>query len=390
MLTRDDGDFIQRALELAERGEGHTRPNPPVGAVIVRTGKIVGEGWHKRCGGDHAEVAAIKDAASPLQGSTLYVTLEPCSKPGCVGACTDAIIAAGIKKVVYLVPDPNPKNRGKAKRVLSRHGIECVKVCRQTCEEKAWDYCLGLKPLVEWGSRMIAPFAKHVTTRLPFVTVKLAMSLDGKICDDYGNAKWISSARSRRSVGWERARVDAIMVGAETVRKDNPSLLSHNKRNDDLVRVVVTRSGKLPKNARIFTDGAPNETLVFKIGEAYPPGEASCEAGAMRGASRRFNKDGSLSAKSGGTPLPRCKDLRDVLRQLGKAGVMHVLCEGGLKLARSLADAGLVDRWISITAPIVIGSRHLKDATRLCHYEGGMSDPDAGDCEERYERCSLA
>ena len=361
MLTRDDAAFIQRALELAERGEGYTRPNPPVGAVVVKNGKIIGEGWHKRCGGDHAEVAAIKDALRKLKHSktqtlkncTIYVTLEPCSKPGRVGACTDAIIAAGIKRVVYLVPDPNPKNRGKAKRALAKQGVECVKASRQTCEENAWDYCLGLKPLVEWGGRMIAPFAKHVTTGLPFVTVKLAMSLDGKMCDDWGNAKWISSARSRKSVGWERARVDAIMVGAETVRKDNPSLLSHNKRNDDLIRVVVTRSGKLPKDAQIFTDGAPNETRVFRVGRDV-------------------------------------KDLKDVLRQLGKSGVMHVLCEGGLNLARSLADAGLVDRWISITAPIVIGSRHLKDATHLCHYEGGMSDPDAGDCEERYERCSLA
>ena len=333
MLTRDDGDFIQRALELAERGEGHTRPNPPVGAVIVKNGKIVGEGWHKRCGGDHAEVAAIKDAlkgsgretASPLRGATIYVTLEPCSKPGRVGACTDAIIAAGIKRVVYLVPDPNPKTRGKARRALAKHGVECVKVCRQTCEEKAWDYCLGLMPLVEWGSRMIAPFAKHVTTGLPFVTVKLAMSLDGKICDDWGNAKWISHKGSRWLAGWERARVDAIMVGAETVRKDNPSLLSHNKRNDDLIRVVVTRSGKLPKNAQIFTDGAPNETRVFKVG-----------------------KD--------------AKDLKDVLRQLGKMGVMHVLCEGGLKLARSLADAGLVDEWITVLAPKVIGSRRIGKA----------------------------
>ena len=382
-LETADTNFLWRALALAERGEGHTRPNPPVGAVIVKDNKIVGEGWHKRCGGDHAEVAAIKDALlnlAPLQprnlkNCTLYVTLEPCSKPGRVGACTDAIIAAEIKKVVYAVPDPNPKNRGKAKRALAKHGIECVKASRSACDPVEWDACGGLKSLIKSAGRMIAPFAKHVTTGLPFVTVKLAMSLDGKICDDWGNAKWISSARSRKSVGWERARVDAIMVGAETVRKDNPSLLSHNKRHDDLIRVVVTRSGKLPKSSQVFTDGAPNETFVFKVGEA---------------ASRRFNKDGSLFTRSGETPLPRCKDIKDVLRRLGKMGVMHVLCEGGLSLARSLADAGLVDRWISITAPIIIGSRHLKDAMRLCHYEGGMPDPFAGDCEERYERCSRA
>ena len=345
MLGDSDADFLMRALQLAEKGEGHTRPNPPVGAVIVKDGKIIGEGWHKRAGGDHAEVAAIKDALRHLKRSstqtlkncTIYVTLEPCSKPGRVGACTDAIIAAGIKKVVYLVPDPNPKNRGKAKRALAKHGIECVRVCRPACDPKVWDSCGGMRSLLKWGTRMIAPFAKHVATGLPFVTVKLAMSLDGKICDNWGDAKWISSARSRRSVGWERARVDAIMVGAETVRKDNPSLLAHNKCHDDLIRVVVTRSGKLPENAQIFTDGAPNETRVFRVGRAISGSKVPTDA----------------------------KDLKDVLRRLGKAGVMHVLCEGGLQLARSLADAGLVDEWITVLAPKVIGSRRIRKAVSI-------------------------
>ncbi len=330
MLKAADTNFLWRALELAGRGAGHTRPNPPVGAVIVKNGKIVGEGWHKRCGDNHAEVAAIKnaagklngrfltsgeDAASLLRGSTLYVTLEPCSKPGRVGACTDAIIAAGIKRVVYAVPDPNPTNRGRAKRVLAKQDVKCV------CYAEEWPKSL----VVQQARRTIAPFAKHVLTGLPYVTVKIAMSLDGKICDDFGNARWISSEKSRQMTGRLREKVDAIMVGAETVRKDNPSLLSHNKRNDDLIRVVVTRSGKLPKNAQIFTDGAPNATRVFRVG-----------------------KD--------------AKDLKDVLRQLGKTGVMHVLCEGGLKLARSLADAGLVDEWMTVLAPKVIGSRSVDNA----------------------------
>ena len=323
MLTRDDAAFIQRALELAERGEGHTRPNPPVGAVIVKNGKIIGEGWHKRCGGDHAEVAAIKDAlkkkgdaASPLKGASLYVTLEPCSKPGRVGACTDAIVAAGIKKVIYAVPDPNPKNRGKAKRALAKQDIVCE--------------CVSDRTVRVLADRLIAPFAKHVTTGLPYVTVKIAMSLDGKICDDYGDARWISSAESRKTTGRLREKVDAIMVGAETVRKDNPSLLSHGKRNDDLIRVVVTRSGKLPKNAQIFTDGAPNRTLVFNT-ETRRHGEG----------------------------------IRGALRELGKMGAMHILCEGGLQLARSLADAGLVDEWITVLAPKVIGSRRIGQAVSI-------------------------
>ena len=329
MLTRDDATFIRRALELAKRGEGHTRPNPPVGAVIVKNGKVIGEGWHKRAGGDHAEVAAIKDAlkkrncraltsgedaASPLRGATIYVTLEPCSKPGRVGACTDAIIAAGIKRVVYAVADPNPKNRGKAKRALTRHGIACERADAKL-------------DVVHQCEELIREFKKHVTTGMPFVTVKLAMSLDGKICDDRGNARWISCEASRKLTGRMREVVDAIMVGAETVRKDNPSLLSHGKRNDDLIRIVVTRSGKLPKNAQIFSDGAPNLTKVFRVG-----------------------KD--------------AKDLKDVLRQLGRMGVMHVLCEGGLNLARSLADAGLVDEWITVLAPVVIGNRAIEKAVR--------------------------
>ena len=350
-----DADFLKRALELARRGEGHTRPNPPVGAVIVKNGKIIGEGWHRRCGGDHAEVAAIKDAlnrsgqetASPLRGAAIYVTLEPCSKPGRVGACTDAIIAAGIKKVIYAVPDPNPKNRGRAKLVLARHGIECVNAgarrlrpAVQSVHGAGPSRPRETKPLIASAERLIAPFAKHVTTGLPYVTVKLAMSLDGKICDDYGNARWISSAKSRQMTGRLREKVDAIMVGAETIRRDDPSLLSHGKRNDDLIRVVVTRSGKLPKNAQIFTDGAPNETRVFRVCRVISVAKVPADS-----------KDPIVA-----------KDLKDVLRQLGKMGVMHVFCEGGLKLARSLADAGLVDEWITVLAPKVIGSRRIGKA----------------------------
>lgn len=321
-------DFLLRAIELAKKGRGHTRPNPSVGAVIVKSGKIIGEGWHKRCGGDHAEVAAIKDAlrklkrsnAQTLKHCTLYVTLEPCSRPGRVGACTDAIIAAGIKRVVYGSVDPNPVNRGRAKRVLAKEGI----ACEQIDSEKTVRVC----------DYQIRGFRKHVTTGMPYVTVKIAMSLDGKICDDYGNARWVSSAKSRKETGWMREWVDAIMVGAETVRKDNPSLLSHGKRNDDLIRVVVTRSGRLPKNAQIFTDGASNETRVFRVGRV-------------------------TSGAKGPKDSVVAKDIKDVLRQLGRSGVTHVLCEGGLKLARSLAEAGLVDEWITVLAPKVIGSRRI-------------------------------
>ena len=299
------------AAEEAAKGLGHTRPNPAVGAVIVKGGKILGKGYHHQCGCDHAEVDAIKNARRrkhDTTGATIYVTLEPCSKPGRVGACTDAIVAAGLARVVYAVADPNPTNRGKAKRALAKHGIACERI---SSKSYAAYEC----------AKLIRAFRKHVTTGLPYVTVKLAMSLDGRICDDYGDARWISSEAARKHTGSLRERVDAIMVGGETVRQDNPSLLSHGKRNDDLVRVIVSRSGQLPKKAQVFTDGAPNKTLVFG-------------------------------------------DAKKALVELGKAGLTHVLCEGGMKLAVSLVEAGLVDEWITVLSPVVIGKRQIAKAVR--------------------------
>lgn len=333
MKTVTDDDYMRLALELARRGEGHTRPNPPVGAVIVRKGKVIGRGWHRRCGGDHAEVAAIKNCRETTRGATIYVTLEPCSKPGRVGACTDAIAAAGITQVVYAEVDPNPKNRGRAARVLKKHGIDCVRWRSQSP-----DLAAELHDL-------IAPFRKHVTEGLPYVTVKLAMSLDGRICDRRGDAKWISSSAARQATGKYRERVDAILVGAETVRRDNPSLLSHGRRNDDLVRVIVTHSGDLPENAQVFTDGR-NETWVFQL----------CAAG-----------DADNAA-----------ELREVLRALAERGVMHVLCEGGLKLATALAEAGLVDEWLTVLSPCVIGTRPMSE--KLTAEWKSSTVTSAGDC----------
>ena len=306
-----------RALELARKGCGHTRPNPPVGAVLVCDGEVVGEGFHAKAGSDHAEVAAIKDARAVLGAerakavfprSTLYVSLEPCSKPGRVGACTDVLAAAGIPHVVYAAEDPNPTNAGRAHDVLAEKGILC-------------ESYRGDPAVTDLAQALLMPFAHHVRTGLPFVTVKIAMSLDGRICDDSGKARWISSEEARQKTGTMRAEVDAILVGAETVRRDNPSLLCHTTRNDDLLRVVVSRSGNLPKDAQVFTDGQ-NETLVFD-------------------------------------------DAAEAIRALGRRGCLHVLCEGGLKLATSLAEAGLVDEWLTVLSPCVIGSRPVGEAIRF-------------------------
>ena len=307
-----DDFFMARAIELAMKGKGHTRPNPAVGAVIVKGGRIIGEGWHKRAGGDHAEVAAIKNAlengATTLEGATIYVTLEPCSRPGRVGACTDAIKAAGLSEAVYAVSDPNPVNADRAAKVLLASGVKCRKA---SCSIA----------IIAEAEELVADFTKHVTTGMPYVTVKIAMTLDGKICDFKGDAKWISSADARRRTGVLRERVDAIMVGAHTVRMDNPSLLSHGAENPDLIRVVVSRSGDLPRDAQIFTDGK-NRTLVFD-------------------------------------------DARGALEELGKMGVTSVLCEGGFELASYLALEGLVDRWIAVLTPKVIGKKPIGEAVTL-------------------------
>lgn len=314
---------MARAWALALKSCGHTRPNPPVGAVVVQDGRIVGEGRHRRCGGDHAEAAALKDAARRFPGidfhtaapATVYCTLEPCSKPGRVGACCDALIAAGVKRVVWACPDPNPTNRGRAARVLRRAGIDTAcwaqerSGARRTLARDIW-------------ATTLRPFAKHVTTGLPYVTVKLALSLDGRICDTMGQARWISGPASLRETATWRERADVVLVGAETVRRDNPSLLCHTRRNDDLWRAVVSRSGNLPQDAQIFTDAAKDRTLVYR-------------------------------------------DPVEAVRDLGARGFMSVLCEGGFGLARALADADLVDEWVSILCPLVIGERPLADARRF-------------------------
>ncbi len=301
----NDSFYMLRAIELAEESLGRTRPNPPVGAVVVKDGEITGEGRHVRCGCDHAEVAALKNCKVSPEGATVYVTLEPCSKAGRVGACSDALIAAKVGRVVWACEDPNPKNRGLSEKILQDAGIET-----QTGIEE------------EKARALIRPFAKHVTTGLPYVTVKLAMSLDGKICDNSGFAQWISNESSRRRTGKLREQVDVVMVGGETLRKDNPRLLPHGKENDDLWRVVISKSGNLPSDAQVFTDEAKDRTLVFS-------------------------------------------NPREALEELGRRGFMHVLCEGGLGLARSLAAEGLVDEWISVTAPVIIGDKPLADAMRF-------------------------
>jgi diaminohydroxyphosphoribosylaminopyrimidine deaminase/5-amino-6-(5-phosphoribosylamino)uracil reductase len=345
-FSQQDERFLQRALALARRGLGKTSPNPVVGAVLVRNGRVVSEGWHKRAGGPHAEVFALRVArgdrlsvisdrsrkSKPITSrqspvTTLYVTMEPCCTWGKTPPCTDAIIAAGVKRLVVAALDPNPKHNGRGLKVLRRAGIRVEH---------------GL--LAGETTAMNEAFNKWITTGLPFVIAKAAMSLDGKIATRTGNSKWITSKAARREAHKLRAGVDAIMVGANTVIHDNPQLtLRHGVRGKQPLRVVVDARGRTPLSAKLFNDAHRRRTLVLttKLSSARW---------------RRY-----LILRGIDVVIVKQKethvDLRAALRVLGKRNVTSVLVEGGGELLGSLFDARLVDKVMFFFAPIILGGR---------------------------------
>lgn len=315
-MTSDHEKFMRRALELAANGEGLTRPNPPVGAVIVKNGRIIAEGWHRKAGTAHAERVALAHAGAHAKGATLYVTLEPCCTFGRTPPCTDAIIAAEIKTVVAASTDPNPKHAGRGFAVLKKNGIEVV--CGICAAE---------------GDELIAPFAKWITTGMPLVTLKLGVSLDGKISDRNRNSKWITGPESRRCVQAMRRKVDAIMVGAGTVKADNPRLQPRPANGRKPWRVIVDANGDIPLKSNVLTDKFADRTII---------------AGRKRSA-------GKSAAQM--IRIPKKNPLMHLLRELGRMGILHVLCEGGGELAAGLIEEQCVDRFAFFVAPVIIGGR---------------------------------
>lgn len=290
---------MREALTLAERGRGWTQPNPCVGAVIVHGGKKLGEGWHRRAGGSHAEIEAIHDAEKKghaVKGATIYVTLEPCSTFGRTPPCTNTIIARKFKRVVVGATDPNPVHAGRAYRILKKAGVAVTRgVLRKECEEAN------------------AAFNHWVKTGLPWVVVKVAMTLDGFL--RMPKRSWLTGSAADKDVHRLRAICGAILVGAETLRTDNPQLTVRGvKCLRQPWRVVVTRSGKLPKEAKIFTDACKDRTLVFKN-----------------------------------------QNWKKVLSELGKLGVKRLLVEGGGKTIESLVKAKFVNEVWIYYAPFVSG-----------------------------------
>lgn len=322
-----DRDWMQRALALAEAARGVTSPNPWVGAVIVRDGEVVGEGCTRPVGGPHAEVVALEAARERARGATMYVTLEPCSHVGRTPPCADAVIAAGITRVVCAMIDPNPIVRGRGLDRMRAAGVE-----------------VALGVLGDEAHELIAPFVVAQYAQRPMVTLKLATSLDGRIATRTGASRWITGAGARAEVHRLREGVDAVLVGTGTLVADDPALTARPEgraaRRQPL-RVVLDRALRAPLD-RVVYDTKQAPTLVFVGCEAPSERRAVLEAAGVE-LCEVPDREGRLSLPS-------------VLRELGQRGCLEVLCEGGAALAGSLFDARLVDRVHWVTAPIVIGN----------------------------------
>jgi diaminohydroxyphosphoribosylaminopyrimidine deaminase/5-amino-6-(5-phosphoribosylamino)uracil reductase len=307
MRIRLDEKWMGMAVELAKRAGNSTRPNPRVGAVVVKGGRIVGEGFHRKAGEAHAEVEALKKAGVKAKGAKLFVTLEPCSTHGRTPPCTDRIVASGIRELIYGAGDVDRRNAGVAGRILARKKIRVVKgILQEECEKLNEDY-------------------QHWTTRKePWVILKLAMTLDGYLV--VPGRRWVTGGPARAEVQKLRSECDAILVGAETVRKDNPQLTvrkvfrhsaeCRNVGGEQPWRVVVTRSGKLPKGANLFRDRYKDRTLVYR--------------------KKKWSK---------------------VFKDLHRRGVSRLLVEGGAEVAGGLIQAGKVNEVVIYLAPILVGDR---------------------------------
>jgi diaminohydroxyphosphoribosylaminopyrimidine deaminase/5-amino-6-(5-phosphoribosylamino)uracil reductase len=317
---------MRRALRLAERARGRTAPNPMVGAVVVSGDESVSEGYHHRAGEPHAEILALRAAGERARGATLYVTLEPCCHHGRTPPCTDAVLAAGVRRVVAATLDPFPKVAGGGVATLRAAGVEVT---------------VGV--LEAEARRQNEAFRKAVTGGLPFVTLKAAMTLDGKIATVTGDSRWVTGEVARRHVHRLRDHHDAILVGIGTVRADDPLLTARLPRARDPVRVVVDARADLPLNSQIGATLATVRTLVA-VTEAAPPSrrDALAAAGAE-----------VLALPADGGRV----DLRALMEALVRRELHSVLVEGGAEIHASLLAAGLVDKVILYVAPKLIGGR---------------------------------
>jgi diaminohydroxyphosphoribosylaminopyrimidine deaminase/5-amino-6-(5-phosphoribosylamino)uracil reductase len=323
-MTSIDTKYMKHALTLAKKGLGKTNPNPAVGCVIVKNGTVIGEGWHKRAGGHHAEVHALEMAGNEACGADVYVTLEPCSHTGKTPPCSEALIRAGVIRVVAGMSDPNPLVKGGGLRALQQAGIETL--CGVLEDE-----CRAINRL----------FLKFITTGQPYVTYKCAMTLDGKIASVTGESRWISCEASRRIVHRMRADSDAVMVGVDTIIADNPQLTVRHVRGRNPLRIIVDSRLRTPESVAVLSVQMAPGTMIATT-ETNPKVHA------------RYLKSGArllvCSAKDGKV------DLHDLLNKLGNLGIHSLLLEGGSRLAGEALRQGLIDECVFFYAPKVVGS----------------------------------
>jgi diaminohydroxyphosphoribosylaminopyrimidine deaminase / 5-amino-6-(5-phosphoribosylamino)uracil reductase len=311
MFKKEDYKFIERALELAKKGQGFVSPNPCVGAVLVEKGKIIAEGWHKKAGGDHAEVMAVKSAGGKdLSKAILYVTLEPCCHFGKTPPCADLILEKKIKRVVVGMKDSFIKGKNKVEFDLLDQKSELAKKIRM----------------------MNQGFLKFVRAGLPYVTLKAGVSLDGKIASYKGDSKWITSEQSRNDAYCERSLNDAVLVGAGTVKEDDPELSAHGKfKNKKLLRIILDKDGILENDKKVFRDD--NYLLIKK----------------------------QISIK-------------ELLKDLGKKGIQYLYVEGGSDVFRQFFEAKMFDRVLLYIAPKLIGGKNSLP------FIGGKGVAELSDC----------
>ncbi len=321
MTALADNTFMTRALQLAEKGRGKTSPNPLVGAVIVKNGKIIAEGYHKAVGKDHAEIMALKNAKSSVAGATIYVNLEPCCHTGRTGPCTDALIKAKIKKVVVGIKDPNKVVNGKGLRQLKKAGIE-----------------VQLNVLKDESFYINDLYMHTQKSAMPFVTLKLAQTLDGKIATLSHESKYLSSKNSLTYVHRLRADVDAIVVGSQTVKQDNPNLNVRLVKGENPYRIILSKSLDFPQSLNLFKNNSDYKTIVASSEKSLSKFKAN-------------QKLITWAIKSYRNRL----DLHDFMHRAKQFNISSILCEGGSKLASSLLAEQLVDKIILVTVPKIMG-----------------------------------
>jgi len=318
-----DAEYMKIALELARQGAGKVAPDPMVGAVIVKDGEIVGKGWYDRYGARHAEPVAIEQAGERCKGAVIYTNLEPCCHFGKNPPCADAVIKAGISRVVSSMTDPNPKVNSGGFAKLRQAGIEVES---------------GI--LEEEARQLNEVFIKHVTTKMPFVMLKIAQTIDGRIAQADGKSQWISGDESRQEVHRLRAEYDAVVVGSNTARIDNPELTVRLVDGRNPKRIIVAGSSPLPTDLHVFSDDFKKSTIV------------ACKSDHLAHYSQI---DGITTWEIKGTDDGHIS-LMHLLIKAGGEGLSSLLVEGGSRLASSLLKHKLVDKLCVVTAPRILGS----------------------------------